>query len=164
MKIVVNIRQQVLELWQSEGDGTERLLARYPVSTAALGSGEQQGSFQTPRGRHVIAEKIGAGLPAYAVLRGRQPTGDIWSTSLSEQHPDADWILSRILWLSGTEPGVNSGGQVDSHDRYIYIHGTDQEHLLGTPASHGCIRMANSDVIELYDRVEAGTPVDIRAD
>lgn len=131
----------------------------YRVSTAAAGAGEREGSGRTPRGRHVVRAKIGAGLPPGAVLVGRRPTGEIWSPDLDRAHPGRDWILSRVLWLSGTEPGRNRLGEVDTMRRYIYIHGTPEEAAIGTARSHGCIRMTNADVIDLFDRVLPGTEV-----
>ena len=133
----------------------------YPVSTARNGPGEQADSGCTPRGRHVIRACIGAGLPTGVVFRGRRPTGEIWSPALAARQPGRDWILSRILWLSGCEPGRNRLGRVDTMRRYIYIHGTPDDQPMGVPLSHGCIRMRNSDVIDLFDRVAAGTPVEI---
>lgn len=140
-------------------DGRETRV--YPVSTASRGVGEQSGSGQTPRGAHCVRARIGAGLPAGAVLRGRRPTGEVWTPALAALQPERDWILSRILWLSGLEPGRNRLGQVDTMRRFIYIHGTPDSEPMGTPLSHGCIRMRNADVIELFDRVPAGTRVDI---
>ena len=131
----------------------------WPVSTALKGAGERIGSEQTPRGRHVIRALIGAGLPSGAVLVGRRPTGEIWSPVLARLHPGRDWILTRILWLSGLEPGFNRLGHVDSMRRFIYIHGTPDTEPMGVPLSHGCIRMRNRDVIELFDLVAPGTPV-----
>ncbi|GIK33881.1 MAG: hypothetical protein AMXMBFR45_22790 [Gammaproteobacteria bacterium] len=133
----------------------------YPVSTSRFGPGERLGSGCTPRGRHVVRACIGAGLPVAAVLRGRRPTGEVWTPALAASHPGRDWILSRILWLSGTEPGRNRLGEVDSMRRYIYIHGTPDSEPMGVPFSHGCIRMRNADVIELFDRIGPGTAVDI---
>jgi len=133
----------------------------YAVSTSRYGPGERQGSQCTPRGRHVVRARIGAGLPRGAVLRARRATGELWTPALAARCPGRDWILSRILWLSGTEPGRNRLGNVDSMRRFIYIHGTPDSEPMGVPFSHGCIRMRNADVIELFDRVEAGTPVDI---
>lgn len=156
----VDLRLQQLYLWEPAPEG-DILLRQYPVSTARNGPGEQSGSHCTPRGLHRIAEKIGAGAPLYSVFKARQPTGEIWTPELDARYPDRDWILTRILWLAGQEPGKNQGGQVDTHDRYIYIHGTSEEHRLGTPASHGCIRMRNSDVADLFDRVAIGTAVRI---
>lgn len=160
LAIEIDTRLQQLYLWEPQPDG-DLLLRQYPVSTAANGVGEASGSHCTPRGRHRIAEKIGAGLPLGSAFRARQPTGEIWTPELDAANPGRDWILTRILWLEGLEPGRNQGGSVDTHARYIYIHGTHEEHRLGTPASHGCIRMANADVAELFDRVEVGTPVTI---
>jgi lipoprotein-anchoring transpeptidase ErfK/SrfK len=155
-EIRVSLDGQILEWRSRDGD-----LRRYLVSTSRLGPGEAEGSERTPRGRHVIRAKIGAGAPLGAVFVGRRPTGEVWSPALAERHPGRDWILTRILWLSGCEPGRNRLGTVDSMRRYIYIHGTPDEHLLGQPASHGCIRMANADVAELFEGVEPGTPVTI---
>lgn len=138
-----------------------RTLKTYAVSTSKHGAGELRGSFKTPRGRHVIRAKIGAGAPLNAVFRGRRPTGEIYSAELARLHPDRDWILTRILWLSGTEIGRNRLGAVDTMRRYIYIHGTPESEPLGSPGSIGCIRMANRDVVELFDLVAAGTVVDI---
>jgi L,D-transpeptidase YbiS len=133
----------------------------WPVSTARKGPGERRGSEQTPRGRHVIRARIGAGLPPGAVLVGRRPTGETWSPALAAAHPGRDWILTRILWLSGLEPGRNRLGEVDTMRRYIYIHGTPDDQPVGVPGSHGCIRMRNADVIELFDRAPPGTEVRI---
>ena len=132
---------------------------RYPVSTSKHGPGERMGSFRTPRGRHLIRAKIGAGSPSGTVFVGRRPTGEIWSAALAREHPGRDWILTRILWLSGLEKGFNRLGDVDTMRRYIYIHGMPDSEPCGIPASIGCIRMRNSDIIELFDRVEIGTPV-----
>lgn len=129
------------------------LLLRLPVSTARNGAGERNGSGCTPRGLHQVRAKIGAGLPLAAVLRGRRWTGEIWSPVLHEQFPARDWILTRILWLSGLEPGRNRGGQVDSFRRYIYLHGTPDCEPMGVPLSHGCVRLRNSDMLALFDRV-----------
>jgi len=138
----------------------------YRISTALNGVGEVEGSERTPRGRHVISEKIGGKLPINAVLRGRQPTGEIYNASLAMDHPTRDWILTRILWLSGLEDGVNAGKSrdgvnVDSHARYIYIHGTPDSEPMGEPKSHGCIRMRNTDIIDLFEHVEVGSTVTI---
>ena len=133
----------------------------YRVSTALNGPGEDNGSGCTPRGRHYIRAKIGGDLPAMAVLRGRRWTGELWSPELTEAYPQRDWILSRILWLSGCELGRNRLGSTDTFRRYIYIHGTADEHVLGQPYSHGCIRMHNHDLIELYAQLADACPVDI---
>jgi L,D-transpeptidase YbiS len=133
----------------------------YSVSTSKHGAGEVRGSFKTPRGRHVVRAKIGSGAPLNTVFRGRRPTGEIYSDALAAANPDRDWVLTRILWLSGTEIGSNRLGPVDTMRRYIYIHGTPDSEPLGVPGSIGCIRMSNRDVVELFDAVPAGTIVDI---
>lgn len=160
-RIEVSIRLQQLYVFEEDDNGYPQLLRQYAVSTAANGAGELMGSYKTPRGYHVISDKIGAGLPLYSVFRARQPTGEIWNPQLGAKHPERDWILSRILWLEGREPGKNQGGEVDSHARYIYIHGTSEEHRIGTPSSHGCVRMRNAEVAELFEWVEVGTAVSI---
>ena len=131
----------------------------YPISSARNGPGEQQHSGCTPRGRHYIRAKIGAGLPIRSVLIGRRPTGEIYSTALAAKFPKRDWILSRILWLSGLEMGFNRMGKVDTFRRYIYIHGSPDHLIDGSPGSCGCIRMRNHDIIELFEKVQAGTQV-----
>ncbi|MFN3919721.1 MAG: L,D-transpeptidase family protein [Methylohalobius sp.] len=131
----------------------------YPVSTARKGPGEILGSGCTPRGWHIIRAKIGHGLPAGAVLVGRRPTGEIYEAELALRYPDRDWILSRILWLSGLEMGFNRLGEVDTFRRFIYIHGSPDHLIDGKPGSCGCIRMRNADIIELFDKVIAGTRV-----
>ncbi|RMH86528.1 L,D-transpeptidase [Pseudomonas sp. AOB-7] len=138
-----------------------QLLLRLPVSTALNGAGERNGSGCTPRGLHQVRAKIGAGLPLGAVLRGRRWTGEIWSPALHEQFPRRDWILTRILWLSGLEPGRNRSGQVDSFRRYIYLHGTPDSEPMGVPLSHGCVRLRNADMLALFDRVAPHCPVRI---
>lgn len=138
-----------------------RALQRWPVSTASVGPDERNGSGGTPRGRHVVRAKIGAELPLGAVLVGRRPTGEVWSADLAQRFPGRDWILTRILWLSGLEPGRNRLGKVDTMRRYIYIHGTPDTEPMGEPRSHGCVRMRNRDVVALFDRVPPGTPVTI---
>jgi len=139
----------------------DELLKRYAVSTSKHGAGEVGGSHRTPRGRHVIRAKIGAGAPLNTVFRGRRPTGEIYSPELAAAFPGRDWILTRILWLSGKEVGRNRLGNVDTMRRYIYIHGTPDTEQLGVPGSIGCIRMANRDLVELFDLVPVGTIVDI---
>lgn len=158
--ILIDIAKQTLTLTTSD---QSRI---YPISTATNGVGEIEGSQCTPRGLHVIREKIGEDLPINAVLRSRQPTGEIYEPSLAQVHPNRDWILTRILWLSGLEEGVNAGVNaegitVDSHDRYIYIHGTPDTEPMGVPCSHGCIRMHSHDVVDLFERVEEGFTVNI---
>ncbi len=157
MYIVIELDRQRLRLLAEDG----ALLREYPVSTAARGAGEQRGSYQTPRGRHVIRAKIGAGAPRGAVFVGRRWTGECCTPESWAAKPDRDWILTRILWLSGCEVGLNRRGDVDTMRRYIYIHGTPDAVELGKPGSHGCVRMNNDDLIELFDRVPAGTPVNI---
>lgn len=130
-----------------------------PVSTARNGVGEQNGSGCTPRGLHRVRARIGDGLPRGAVLRGRRWTGEIWSPELHARYPGRDWILSRILWLSGEEPGVNRLGPVDTFRRYIYLHGTPDSEPMGVPLSHGCVRLRNADLIDLFSRVPAGCAV-----
>jgi L,D-transpeptidase YbiS len=139
-------------------------VAHFPVSTALNGYGQQQGSGQTPLGRHRIRLKIGQDAPLNTVFRARRYTGEQYSPDLAAANPQRDWILTRILWLTGCEPGVNRGGQVDTLRRFIYIHGTPDSEPMGKPLSHGCIRMRNRDIIELFEQVENGTIVDILPD
>jgi L,D-transpeptidase YbiS len=122
------------------------------------------GSEQTPRGMHRIDKKIGEGAAVNTVFVGRKPTGEIWTPELAQANPTRDWIVTRILWLAGCESGINRGynnedKNVDSHERYIYLHGTPDPACLGTPSSHGCIRLANDDMIGLFDKVSEGTTV-----
>jgi lipoprotein-anchoring transpeptidase ErfK/SrfK len=131
----------------------------YPVSTAKNGAGELMGSECTPTGWHRIRAKIGAGQPLNAVFTGRRATGEIYSADLGRQYPQRDWILTRILWLGGLEPGKNHYGKVDTTWRYIYIHGCPDELMTGKPDSHGCIRVLNADVLDLFNRVDAGFKV-----
>ncbi|MBK8121735.1 MAG: L,D-transpeptidase [Sulfuritalea sp.] len=145
----MSLPQQTLELHDERGS----LLQRYVVSTARNGAGERNGSFCTPRGRHIVRAKIGAGATANTVFVRRRPTGELWTPQLAEQFPGRDWILTRILWLSGKEPGRNRLGEVDTMRRYIYLHGSPDAVAMGTPGSIGCVRMRNSDIIELFDRV-----------
>lgn len=159
MLININIQSQYLDLYDDHGG----IVKHYVVSTAANGAGEQNGSNCTPRGRHIIRAKVGAGATANTVFVRRRPTGEIWSPELAAANPGRDWILTRILWLSGCEPGFNRLGCVDTMRRYIYIHGTPDNVPLGTPGSIGCIRMRNSDIIELFDLVPPYTPVNINA-
>ncbi len=131
------------------------------VSTSKFGPGERNGSFCTPRGKHIVRAKIGAGQPPGAVFVRRRPTGEVWTPELHERYPGRDWILSRILWLSGREPGRNRLGEVDTMRRYIYIHGTPDSAELGKPGSIGCVRMRNRDIVELFDLVPPYTEVEI---
>jgi len=156
MNIEIDIAQQTLSL-----TGGGKLLRRYSVSTAKNGPGERNGSFCTPRGRHLVRAKIGAGQPLNAVFARRRPTGEIWSPELDAKYPGRDWMLTRILWLSGCEVGRNRLGEVDTMRRYIYIHGSPERAGMGKPGSIGCIRMRNADIVELFDLVPPYTPVDI---
>lgn len=131
----------------------------YPVSTAKKGAGEQMGSECTPTGWHKIRAKIGADQPLNSVFVGRRATGEIYTTELGRQNPQRDWILTRILWLGGLEPGKNRYGKVDSAWRYIYIHGCPDQLMNGRPESHGCVRMKNADVLDLFNRIEVGVKV-----
>jgi lipoprotein-anchoring transpeptidase ErfK/SrfK len=157
MRIAISIPAQTLELFGDQ----DRLLKRYVVSTATNGAGEQSGSYCTPRGRHLIRAKVGAGETANTVFVRRRPTGEIWTPALAAANPNRDWILTRILWLSGCEPGLNRLGNVDTMRRYVYIHGSPDNVAMGTPGSIGCVRMRNNDIIELFDLVPPYTPVDI---
>ncbi len=156
LRIEISLREQRLRL---EEGGAVRFEA--PVSTALRGPGEEKDSFRTPRGDHVIRARIGAGAPLDTVFVGRRPSGEIYTPALGRAYPGRDWILTRILWLSGLEPGRNRLGNVDTMQRYIYIHGSPDETRLGVPGSHGCIRMSNREVVDLFDRVCAGTEVHI---
>lgn len=156
VRIQVDLARQVLTVLRPGMESID-----FPVSTASKGAGEQAGSFQTPRGEHFIRACIGRELPPGAVLVGRRPSGEIYSEELARQHPGRDWVLSRILWLCGKQTGFNRLGSVDSMRRYIYIHGTPDSQPMGVPGSHGCIRMRNKDVIDLYSMVVPGTPVTI---
>ncbi len=151
--LVISIQKQ--RLYRVSSTGEE--LSSYAISSAIKGVGNLQGSLQTPLGLHSIAEKIGGGCAAGEIFKGRQSTGEIAKTELQARTTGVDCITSRILWLQGLEPGVNQGEDVDSYQRYIYIHGTHEEGLIGQPASIGCIRMYNEDVIELYQHIDKGS-------
>ncbi len=157
MKINIYIATQQLELLDDAG----QVLRQYGVSTAKNGVGELRDSHCTPRGLHIIRAKIGAGCAPNTVFVGRRPTGKIYSSELAAQFPNRDWILTRILWLSGCEVGFNRLGDNDTMRRYIYIHGTPESVQLGEPGSHGCVRMRNQDLMELFDRVPLKTRVEI---
>ena len=157
MRIEISIPAQSLRLLDAAGTQ----IATYRVSTAANGAGELRDSNCTPRGRHVIRARIGAGQPLHAVFVRRRPTGEIYTPELGAQFPQRDWILTRILWLSGCEPGFNRLGERDTMRRYIYIHGTPDETPLGKPGSKGCVRMRNADLIELFDLVPVGGEVNL---
>ena len=152
MKIEIDISKQQLIF----GDRI------YSISTAKNGLGEKNGSMCTPRGRHIVRAKIGAGVPLHSVFVRRRPTGEIWTPELHARYPGRDWMLTRILWLSGRDPGFNRLGDVDTMRRMVYIHGTHEFAELGKPGSHGCVRMKNSDMAELFELVPPYTEVDIR--
>ena len=156
-RVKIDIGKQVLDLLDDSGN----LLKRYPISSAKNGVGERNGSFCTPRGRHIVRAKVGANQPINAVFVERRPTGEIYGPDLARRYPERDWILTRILWLSGCEPGYNRLGDVDTMRRAIYIHGTPDHAEMGKPGSHGCIRMRNQDVMELFDLVPIRTLVEI---
>lgn len=154
LMIYVDIGKQRLQLRNDE-----QVLMDVTVSTAKNGVGEEYGSECTPRGLHQVRARIGADAPPNTVFVARRPSGEIYSPVLKQEHPGRDWILTRILWLSGLEPGKNRLGSVDTMRRYIYIHGCPDEDIMGRPSSHGCIKMRNADVIELFAQVPAGTKV-----
>lgn len=158
-RININISSQQLDLIDDKG----KLIKRYRVSTSRNGAGELNGSYCTPRGKHIVRAKIGAGQPLNTVFVDRRPTGEIYSPELARRFPDRDWILTRILWLSGCEPGFNRLGKVDTMRRCIYIHGSPESVEMGKPGSIGCIRMRNRDIVELFDLAPPRTPVEIIA-
>ncbi len=155
--VEIEVSRQRLRLYRGR-----RTVQEYPVSTALNGVGEQQDSGCTPRGWHSIRAKIGAGHPANTVFVARRPTGEIYSPELAAAEPERDWILTRILWLSGLEIGKNRLGSVDTFRRFIYIHGCPDEFPMGRPGSHGCVRMHNAGIIALFDAVAVGTKVLIK--
>lgn len=157
MKITVYIKTQTLTLLDDAG----KVLKSYSISTGAKGVGEESGSFCTPRGRHVIRAKIGAGQPDNTVFVKRRPTGEIYTPELGAQQAGRDWILTRILWLSGCESGFNRSGSCDTMRRFVYIHGTPDSTSLGAPGSRGCVRMRNAELMELFELVAVGTEVEI---
>jgi lipoprotein-anchoring transpeptidase ErfK/SrfK len=152
--IKVNLADQVLRLYRDDA-----LIMEKKVSTASNGAGEQRDSERTPRGWHYIRAKIGAEMPPNTVFVGRRPTGELYRPELRQQYPQRDWILTRIMWLCGLEPGKNRLGKVDTMRRYVYIHGCPDDDQMGRPGSHGCVKMHNPDVIELFDTVPIGTRV-----
>lgn len=152
--IYVNIADQILVYRRGM-----QVLFECAVSTAANGAGEYNGSECTPRGWHYVRARIGEGQAVNTVFTGRRPTGEIYSAGMRQQFPQRDWILTRILWLSGLEPGFNRLGPVDTMRRYIYIHGCPDEDDFTRPSSHGCIKLHNPDMLALFDRVSVGTPV-----
>ena len=155
--LIVSVDAQRMGLFEAGA-----CVAQWPVSTSMYGVGNQENSGQTPLGKHYIRAKIGAGCSTNSVFVGRRFTGEIYSSTLAAEFPERDWILTRILWLCGTEVGVNRSGNVDSMRRYIYIHGTPDSEPMGVAQSHGCVRMRNSDIIALFERVAPGTPVTIQ--
>lgn len=157
IKLEVNIAEQRLFRFENN-----ELTHSYCISTAKNGIGSDSGSEKTPLGEHIVRAKIGADAPNNAVFIGRRPTGEIYDAQLAAAYPNRDWILTRILWLSGKEIGQNRLGDVDSMRRYIYIHGTPDTEPMGEPLSHGCVRMRNNDIIELFDLVPAYCPVLIK--
>jgi len=157
-RIDINISRQRLDLLDDDG----KTIKRYSISSAKNGVGEANGSFCTPRGRHIIRAKIGAGQPFNTVFVERRATGEVYSPALGREFPGRDWILTRILWLSGCERGYNRMGRVDTMRRAIYIHGSPDTADMGKAGSRGCIRMHNRDIVELFDLVPVLTPVDIR--
>jgi len=159
LKITINIKSQILELYDDQGT----LLKSYAISSAIKGTGQLKGSFCTPLGQHIVRAKIGAGQLENTVFVGRRPTGEIYTPALGEAFPGRDWMLTRILWLSGCEVGHNRLGNVDTMRRYIYIHGSPDSVPMGVPGSIGCIRMRNRDIMDLFDRVPTGTPIEISA-
>ena len=150
----ISIAEQSLSIFQ---DGAES--QSWLISTAANGIGQMNGSYCTPLGPHLIRAKIGRDAPVNTVFVGRRPSGEVFNPELRNQFPDRDWILTRILWLSGTQPGYNRLGEVDTMRRYIYLHGSPDDVEMGKPGSHGCIRMRNKDIVSLFNLVEVGTPV-----
>lgn len=156
--IYVDVATQTLTLRDRRGE----VLLHTRVSTARKGVGEQTGSECTPRGRHIVRAKIGGGLPPDAVLVSRRPTGEIYSPQMRTLYPSRDWILTRIMWLSGCESGKNRGGKVDTMRRFIYIHGCPDEDPMGVSGSRGCVKMRNSELVTLFDLVAPGTPVLIK--
>ena len=157
-RIEISIPEQSLALLENG-----REIRRYVVSTSRNGPGERQGSFCTPRGEHIVRAKIGTGQPLNTVFVERRPTGEIWTSELAGRFPGRDWILTRILWLSGCERGRNRLGEVDTMRRYIYIHGSPENVEMGKPGSIGCVRMRNQDIVELFELVAPGTEVRIAA-
>jgi hypothetical protein len=158
MRIVISIPSQELDLW----DENQNIIRKYRISSARNGVGQEYGSFCTPLGKHIIRAKIGTSQPINTVFIRRRPTGEIYTPELGARYPGRDWILTRILWLSGCEPGFNRMGKVDTMRRYIYIHGSPDSTEMGKPGSIGCIRMYNRDLLQLFDLVTTGTEVDIK--
>lgn len=154
--LYIDLKRQQVQL-QTQHNGP--VLAQYPISSGCNGPNQQAGSHGTPLGWHVIKARIGAGCALNSVFVGRRFTGEIYNAELAARFPQRDWILSRILWLGGLEPGMNRYGTVDTLRRYIYLHGTPDSEPMGIPASHGCIRLRNSDIVQLFEQVTVGTRV-----
>ena len=153
-KINISIPSQTLELVNSKDHFS------YLISTSKYGPGELKNSFCTPRGKHIIRAKIGAGQELGTIFKRRRPTGEIFSNN-THRFDEGDWILTRILWLCGIEKGRNRLGNVDTMQRFIYIHGTPDETVLGVPSSKGCINMRNEDIIKIFESADVGTLVNI---
>lgn len=155
--INVDISQQRMYLFNQN-----KLVKSYPVSTSSFGEGQIENSFKTPLGKHVISELFGTNVDKNEIFVNRTLINRKATIIDNSIDTDNDFITSRIMWLKGLEDGKNLGGNVDSYSRYIYIHGTQEEGLIGKKASHGCIRLFNHDVIELYELIEEGTTVNIK--
>ncbi|MEK7303529.1 MAG: L,D-transpeptidase [Pseudomonadota bacterium] len=160
MLIEVHVPSQTLHLKNDSG----RVLMETRISTGRKGVGEQNGSEQTPRGWHKIRAKIGVGQPENTVFVARRPTGELYAPEMRASYPNRDWILTRILWLSGLEPGRNRLGKVDTMRRFIYIHGCPDDDPMGAPGSRGCVKKRHRELIEMFDRVPGGTRVHIIAE
>ena len=157
LHIDISIESQTLLLVSSE----KKIIVTYSISTSKYGIGEQNGSFCTPTGQHIVRAKIGKNQPINTIFIGRRPTGETFTEELKVSHPERDWILTRMMWLSGCELGINRLGSVDTMRRYIYLHGSPDSVVMGSPGSIGCIRMRNVDILELFDLVPVGTLVSI---
>jgi lipoprotein-anchoring transpeptidase ErfK/SrfK len=158
MRIKITISSQLLDIV----DNNQEIIKSYQISSAKNGVGQERGSFCTPLGKHIVRAKIGENQPVNTVFIGRRPTGEIYSPSLGKKYQGRDWILTRILWLSGCEPGFNRLGTVDTMRRYVYIHGSPDSIDIGRPGSIGCIRMLNTDLLELFELIDVGTEVSIK--
>ena len=158
MRIEITISSQLLDIV----DNNQEIIKSYQISSAKNGVGQERGSFCTPLGKHIVRAKIGENKPVNTVFIGRRPTGEIYSPSLGKKYQGRDWILTRILWLSGCEPGFNRLGTVDTMRRYVYIHGSPDSIDIGRPGSIGCIRMLNTDLLELFELIDVGTEVSIK--
>jgi L,D-transpeptidase YbiS len=152
-----------IDRWSPEGLLALEPALEYAISSSKNGVGQKMGSYQTPLGRHRIRAKIGAGSPLETVFVGRRPTGEVWTPELAQANPSRDWILTRILWLCGLEPGFNRFGDCDTMRRYVYLHGSPPSVEMGEPGSIGCIRMRSPDIVQLFDRVEAGVTVHLHS-